>query len=79
MKPPNLDTFNAHGVTAFQGYVVAVIPLPQRLTRTEAIRLAAWLIVAAELVDVGADDAARVRVPDALETTADLVKAIRDT
>lgn len=74
-----LDTLNANGVTAFQGYVVAVLPLPQRLTRHEALRLAAWLIVAGDLVDVGAGDASKLAHRDALEETADLVKAIRDT
>ncbi len=66
-----LDTGNANGVTAYQGYVVAVVPLGQRWTRTEAIRLAAWLIVAAELVDVEARSGA-----SALDDAVDTVKAI---
>jgi len=74
-----LDTSNTHGVTAFQGYVVAVVPLPQRMTRSEALSLAAWLVVAAELVDIGADDDARVRVPSSLDELDERVKAIRST
>lgn len=69
-----LETMNANGVTAFQGYVVAVVPLPQRMTRNEALRLAAWLIVASELVDVEARSGA-----SALEDATDTVQAIRST
>ncbi len=47
---PPLDTANLNGITAHQGKVVC-LRLSTSMTSDEALALAAWLIVAAELND----------------------------
>lgn len=44
-----IDTFNRWGVTGNQGSVLILNPRPPRLDPAEALQLAAWLIVGAEL------------------------------
>lgn len=69
-KPAPLDTVNRHLVTAHQGEVLMREPLTfQVMTGREALQLASWLIVGAELADYD----------QALETAIETVKAIRAT
>ena len=68
-----LDTTNSRGITAHQGRVVAVLPVGQSWTAEDAVRLAAWLIVGAELCLAPGSDV------DALQDAIDTVKAIRES
>lgn len=47
--------------------VVAVLPIKQRLTREEAINLAVWLVVNAEVAGVPSSDGAKSEFDKAYE------------
>lgn len=51
--PTPIDTTNYSMVTAHDGKVLVMIPIPNRLTPAEARQFAAWLVVMSECAEVG--------------------------
>lgn len=76
-----LDTTNSHGVTAHQGRVIAVLPVGKSWTPEDAVRFAAWLIVAADLCLIPKDERHEIggEVLDPLQDAIDTVNALRGT
>jgi len=86
-KPMRLDTLNNFGITAHQGRVVAAFGPLRGLSipPVDALRLAAWLILAAELAGYGSNTPEaecpplELKAGPAVWDTIDTVAALRAT